>query len=300
MRSFDKLTGVKHKFQVGNSVLEIEVGNYCVFDKEAPSNGLHYHNCYEIAYVVKGRGYFVNNEKTTPLYKGAVFVANPSITHEIKVDTEEHSSNLELIYFLFHIHSSENENTDEFNEQLIQRFVKDHLVIYQDNGRISNFLKLIDSYPVTSTTDETMLKQVYSLMLIDMIRTLIPSNELHQISEGSKSLIDVAMIFIRENIERKFSVQEVADHAGTSTRNLQYLFRKYLDMTVIQYIHERKINLACSYLKMNISVGNVSKMIGIEEVSQFSRLFKQKMSISPKQYQKKYASAGVRFGAISQ
>lgn len=63
------------------------------------------------------------------------------------------------------------------------------------------------------------------------------------------------------------------------------MFSKYLNLTPKQYINSRKINLAKVYLKMNYKVSDVSSLVGINDISQFSRLFKKHCGISPKSFQ---------------
>lgn len=294
------MLGAKYSIHLGAVEIEFEVGSYCVFDVKAPSNGLHYHNCYEIAYVTGGKGYFVNNDMKTKLGKGSVFIAEPDVVHEIIRDDSDSHMNLELVYMLFRVHPVIGGLTTNYNEKVVRTFLKSHQISTYDHGHVAGYLKMIDNYEVSSRQDEQMLIQIYSLLLLEMVRSLVTITDTEtNIPTDSKSLIDIAMVYIRENINRKMTVTEVATVTGTSVRNLQYLFRKYMEMTVIGYINERKINLACSYLKMNNSVGNVAKMIGIEDVSQFSRLFKQKMAISPKKYQKQYATSGIRFAAMT-
>lgn len=300
MKSFDKMLGRKYSFNAGTVELELEVGSYCVFDQKAPSNGSHFHNCYEIAYVTGGKGNFTNNDTNSKLGRGSVFIAEPDVVHEITRDVANHHMKLELVYILFRVHPVTDEHTRDYNEKLIRAFVKSHQVCAIDSGHVAAYMQMIDSYEVKSKLDEHMLIQIYGLMLLEMIRTLVIIPDTEQvIPTDSKSLIDIAMVYIRENVNRRITVTEVASVTGTSVRNLQYLFRKYLDMTVIAYINERKINLACSYLKMNNTVGATAKMVGIEDTSQFSRLFSHKMGISPKKYQKQYATSGIRFAAIT-
>jgi AraC-like DNA-binding protein len=199
---------------------------------------------------------------------GSVFIADPQIPHEISINGSKNLNKLELIYFLFRIYSESNTVTENFNENLLRTFMKEHKIMSQENTKIANYLEFINHYDNNNPNDDQILIQVYKMMLLDMIRSLVVIAEgVNSISASSKSMIDIAMIYIRENIGRKLRVDEIAQYTGTSTRNLQYLFRKHLNMTIVHYINVRKINLACSYLKMNISVTNVAKMIGIEDVS---------------------------------
>lgn len=283
----DSLFGRTYTCSTDYGELEFEIGGTCIFDEASPSNGMHYHNCYEIAYVVGGKGCYIREGKKIPLSRGTVFIAEPDVQHEIIYEKNGNGRGLELVYMLFKVHRG--------------KLSDSHDLWAMDEGNVDAILRLIQAYKMKKEAGETRLLKVFGILLVEMIDTLLSdmakANDLQD--QTSKSLIDIAMIYIRENIHRKLSVSEVAKVTGTSMRNLQYLFRHNLDMTVVGYINERKINLACSYLKMNHTVANTARMVGVEEVSQFSRLFKQKVGISPKKYQKAMTGSGVRFAALT-
>ena len=102
---------------------------------------------------------------------------------------------------------------------------------------------------------------------------------------GVKNIIEYALDFIDANLQKKILVKEVAVNACTTTRNLEYLFKKNLNKTVVGYINEKKMELACHYLTMYFNISDTASMVGVNNASQFSVLFKKYKKITPKAYQ---------------
>lgn len=60
----------------------------------------------------------------------------------------------------------------------------------------------------------------------------------------------------------------------TSVRNLEYLFKRYMNMTVKDYMISVKISSAAALLRMNAKVSETADKLCFEDVSTFTRLFK--------------------------
>lgn len=105
--------------------------------------------------------------------------------------------------------------------------------------------------------------------------------------------IKPALEYIDEHfLDRKISIDFLAEHCGVSTSYLKKLFVKKFGMTPIKYIIQRKINYACDFLKSEqYSITQVALMCGYEDVYFFSRQFKEYMGISPSGFIKKYKSS---------
>lgn len=93
------------------------------------------------------------------------------------------------------------------------------------------------------------------------------------------------LMYIESNLDRPLTIQDMSEFLFTSERNIHYMFSKYLNLTPKQYINSRKITLAKVYLKMNYKISDVSSLVGINDISQFSRLFKKYCGVSPKNFQ---------------
>ncbi|MEG0693093.1 MAG: AraC family transcriptional regulator [Oscillospiraceae bacterium] len=134
---------------------------------------------------------------------------------------------------------------------------------------------------------------VYNSLIILTEQVKTPSSK----ASASSNIIDNALQYIGMHLNEKITLDELSSYCNTSKRNLQLLFHQYLDSTVIDYINNRRMVLASSYLRMNFRVSDVGPNIGIEDPAQFCRIFKKYYGLSPKRYQMDYKTNGMIFGA---
>lgn len=304
---FDRTIGVKVEEMFGNCLVQIEPGSYCVFDESKPTNSMHYHNCYEICFVTDGTGEFIHDGMRYTLGKGDVFVANPGKIHEIRLLKDAHdryTDRLYLVFFRFSIYSGAHytgvhETPGTYEGKMFDKFLDGHVIISRQQYQLFPYLSFIESYTSTlgSGKNDYGIYQAVRNMALESIFSLVSTHERgYGRQTPAETAVDLAISYIGANLNRPLYVRDVASSAHTSERNLQYLFKKHMKMSVIDYINRRKMAVAAGYLKMNFKVRDVCGLVGIDEPSHFTRLFKKYYGLSPKHYQLGYSPEGMVSG----
>lgn len=73
--------------------------------------------------------------------------------------------------------------------------------------------------------------------------------------------------------------------SGYSQAALNKYFKKYYNVTMVEYLREIKINYACSLLKTsNLSILDIAIEVGYFALSHFNRIFKDRMGCTPTEY----------------
>lgn len=88
--------------------------------------------------------------------------------------------------------------------------------------------------------------------------------------------------YIEENIDNEISLTELSEKAGISSGYLSRVFKKYYQISLVDYIHLRKIHMAKYYMissEMNIS--DISFMLGYSEAGYFCKIFKKYEGMTP-------------------
>ena len=108
----------------------------------------------------------------------------------------------------------------------------------------------------------------------------------HEKSIGKKfQVIRDGILFIESGKCTDLKIGEIADMSNVSEVYFRKLFREYSGVSPNEYIINAKIERAKTYLEHeNISILEVSEILGFESESYFSRLFKKKVGISPIKY----------------
>lgn len=100
-------------------------------------------------------------------------------------------------------------------------------------------------------------------------------------------IVTAAIHFMKENIEKKLTLQAIAEHAGYSASHFSVLFSKRTGYAPLAYFNQLKIQQACQLLDFtDMKVNQVCFKIGIEDNYYFSRLFSKIMGMSPREYKK--------------
>lgn len=112
--------------------------------------------------------------------------------------------------------------------------------------------------------------------------------EYHNISldniHSDYSLIYPIINYIHRNLEEELSLEHLAQNAFINKHYLCALFKNVTGMSPIQYIINCRVLKAKDLLARGISVDEVCSMVGYNNLSHFSRTFKQHTGLSPKKY----------------
>lgn len=96
---------------------------------------------------------------------------------------------------------------------------------------------------------------------------------------------DAIIHYMKENLEKKLTLAELAAYAGYSCSHFSALFFRQTGYSPMAYLNLLKVQRACELLDFtDMQVNQISYKVGIEDAYYFSRLFKQVMGLSPRQY----------------
>ncbi|WP_411679797.1 helix-turn-helix domain-containing protein [Clostridium thailandense] len=272
-----------------------KTGTYCSFGNEQISNQLHYHNSYELCVILSGYGKYIYNDKIYELSSGDLIIADPGVKHEIQGIAS--NKELLLIYFFINIKVNSISLTTSQNDKLINNFLCGHKPIVKHKEQLFAYLNFVADYNSISISKGSNYGTYLAIKNLILESLLCLSN--HNSANASfteQSTLEQALDYIDAKLHTKISVESIAKYCCTSKRNLEYLFKNHLSKTIIGYINEKKIELACHYLSMYYSISDTSALIGISDCAQFSRLFKKYKGVSPKKYQEQYSSIDTILG----
>ena len=99
--------------------------------------------------------------------------------------------------------------------------------------------------------------------------------------------VSYALSYIHENFSKKILIPEIAAHLNISARYLSKIFFQHMNLTILNYINLYRINHAIDLmLHTDLTLTNISAIIGLKDSQHFSKLFKNAIGIPPNQYRK--------------
>lgn len=97
--------------------------------------------------------------------------------------------------------------------------------------------------------------------------------------------IEAAMNFMRENLHRACSLEEIAQTVGLSVPQFSNLFRSHTGTSPLRFFTRWRMQRAAQWLAQSEKpVSEISEQIGYEDSFYFCRVFRQYVGLSPRQY----------------
>lgn len=185
--------------------------------------------------------------------------------------------------------------TDYFNQLL-----KDHVIInHQLYVMKQDFLQVFYAYAKNSEINMYMLwendsiEKCYSqadtsvadfLKLISGMCTLVEEKVLQFAKPWT--VIEQAISYIRENLRKDISREDVAAAVCMNPDYFAKLFKKKTGLLISEYLLRCRMELAQELLKSNMSIMNIAMATGFNSSSYFSTTFKKYTGKSPQEYRK--------------
>lgn len=103
-------------------------------------------------------------------------------------------------------------------------------------------------------------------------------------SHKDEDRINQVYEFVEKNYKNEINMQEVADLTNLTIPSFCRYFKKITHITYTDFVNEYRINQACRLLHRNISITDACYGVGFNNISHFSKIFKQIKGKSPREY----------------
>ena len=103
--------------------------------------------------------------------------------------------------------------------------------------------------------------------------------------QASPLLIDVISQLVSEKPNLPFTVTEISTAARITPNHLSTMFRRYTGQSFMQFLTDKRMELAKNLLQdLTLNIGEVARMSGYDDPAYFSRLFRQKVGSTPRNW----------------
>jgi AraC-like DNA-binding protein len=252
---------------------------------------LHWHEFYELTYIISGSGVNEVNGHPYPLETGDLFLLTPADFHQITPDPGE---NLELYNLIF----SPLLLSDELFELLFSEagdFMTSISNPEKDVQIRRIFERIREEKQQRLPGREIALRGEMERLLLEWHRGR--NREGNQPSPGLDGKgyktgvhpgIQKALIFIQHGFRQPLTLEEAATQACLSPTYFSELFRKSIGCTFQQYVLQLRLAFAYKLLRSSqCSVTEVCHASGFNTLTYFERVFRAQYQMSPRHAQKR-------------
>lgn len=157
-------------------------------------------------------------------------------------------------------------------------------ILMHENARFRElFAKLLGQFQNQSFGHEVIIKSTFYEMMYMIIREIRNTTREEGIDEFEA--VYRYLQNLNDDYDDHTDVAQMALEYGMSPKKFRSVFKKAMQKTPKAYIIERKMQKAKELLETGrYNVGEVAYMLGYDDVFYFSKLFKRKVGISPKNY----------------
>ena len=142
------------------------------------------------------------------------------------------------------------------------------------------------------TAKDLMVELTVQEMLIRLMQTqarVVFQTSYHQLASGNS--LAAVIGYIKTNLRERISLDKLADLACMSRASFYKKFKEALGITPNQFILQERIRLAQEELQNpRASITSVCLACGFENLSHFTRSFKQQVGMSPRAWQQQAIS----------
>lgn len=239
----------------------------------------NWHNELEILTVLSGNGVLHCNNKDYPMEKGDVLVINSRFLHSISTDSE----------VLFHCMIFDSDFCSNFgidtSKTQFETHIKDEKLYAQLIAAADNITLFRKDNNAVYLALSAKARLLDALAIMSKDYSLPPEKRKENYSEAD-TRIKKTIEYISKNITEEITLDGIASAVGISKYHLSREFKRITDITVFDFIIRTRINFAKELLKKGYSVSESAISSGFENLSYFSRKFREIQGILPSRYAK--------------
>ncbi|UPQ90246.1 helix-turn-helix domain-containing protein [Vibrio sinaloensis] len=259
---------------------------------------MHKHDFSELFLVLEGEGKHLVSEYQYPLCAGDIFVINGDTEHGFK-DVR----NLKLINLMF-------DDSAPFFELPSMRALSGYQALF----KIEPIARQTSEYSAKLTLDRQQLQVtahlleqirqeyqqaepgfeiVISSLMQQLVVNLSRIYQSHQLNAPQTTFaLSRALVFLEQHFTSSdIDIDQIANAAFVSPRQLQRLFRQYFECSPIQYLRSLQLNYASKLItdEKVTSVQEIAERSGFSDSNYFSKCYKQHFAQTPRDEIKKAA-----------
>lgn len=133
--------------------------------------------------------------------------------------------------------------------------------------------------------DDTDIRS--SAIIVDLLTGCFAKSSDRESESALSYKLSQILQYIDEHFSEKFSLDDLAEQFSISKYYLAHEFKKTYDMTIVQYILNKKITHAKTLLRYsNLPIEEIGIQCGIGDASYFNKIFKKIEGMTASQYRK--------------
>ena len=256
----------------------------------------HFHSEYQLFIVLKGRGTRFIGDHMQAFKEGDMVLTGPDLPHLWKNDKAYHNPNNNLSVQGIVIYFPDN-------------FLNNSVFSLEEFESIALMLKKsVRGIEISGPTNQLVRKMMIELLelkggcsliqLLKILQTIADSTDCKLITgaayintnkESERDRMGQVYEYVMQNFQGKVSLEEAAQLSNLSVSAFSRFFKSRVNKSFSDFLTDVRISHACKLLhETDLNISEVSYDCGFFTLSNFNKLFKERMNMTPVQYRKEF------------
>ena len=237
----------------------------------------HHHTGYEVHMIISG--HYVYRVEGTPIRvdAGELVIFSPFVTHY----SESESEDTKKCTLTFSVSKDSpcfaSCTTPPYKRTKIPHAVLDAIKAIQSEDKLSGYLS-------DTIIENRIFEAIVHLMRNFVSQEFVTSEKVDNYTDAR---VVLAKQYVKDNIIRPLSVEEVAAYCCISPKQLARLFLTYEHTAVSEYIRYRRyVHIECMLSSTTLSLKEISEAMNFNNEYYFNTFFKKHSGMTPGAYRK--------------
>jgi AraC-like DNA-binding protein len=228
---------------------------------------------YILFYSLDGKGYIENSKGKLKLLPNQFIIIPPHEFHSYQADINDP-------WTIYWVHFSSNKLKELNLDFKVEQYYTPTDLRY--NGQIIDTWREMYS-SLASGYNPTSIGYA-NLCLYRFLSFFLFPNKTFSIATQDDPL-DHSITYMKENIDKRLTTEDISKRFNYSASHYSAIFKRKTGISPIDYFIKLKVYYACQLLtQSNLKIKEIALKTGYDDPYYFSRIFKQVMGKSPKQY----------------
>lgn len=234
----------------------------------------HTHNHVELFYIIGGQGQFLIEDKLYPVNTNHLVIINPNVTHtEVSLNAQP------LEYIVLGIGGIELAVNDDTGGRFC---ILDHYGSVEISSSLRNILREMEQ---KQPGFEDVCQAFMEILVIRLMRsTALSVPDPNQAVSANHQCAAVRR-YIDQHFKEALTLDQLAQQAHMNKYYLSHTFKREYGVSPIQYMLTRRLEESKYLLaETDLSMSQISQMLGFSSLSYFSQVFRRMQSVTPMEY----------------
>lgn len=261
---------------------------YYYKDDDIDEIPLHYHEFYEILFIIDGNLDYIIGDDIYHLEKGDLLFIPPGVFHNPIIHNFDIPYERYVVWisvFAMNKIFELDEDADMFKDESVNKLFLFRTEGYTRIALEGKFRELFNSYE-----EKKFCYKSEGYSIITQILTLY-NRELYNrsqniISETTDTLISSILHYINANIAQDLSLDKISSVFFTNKYTISHKFKDIMKISYYQYVIQKRLSIGKQYLLEGMPANTVYKVCGFSDYACFYRAFKKEYGFPPSKLKK--------------